>query len=265
MAIQSVDRTVSILRQFAPDVHLLGGTELSRMLGMDRSAIQRSIASLVEADLLERDPVSGKYRLGLGLLELAGTMLKSRSLPDVTRPYLRYVADQVGESAYLGCLYDNSVLEIVDVPSVQLVQYSGWMGRRLPLHCTSSGKTLLASLPPERLEQLLATLDLPAMTARTITDRDQLRAELARIREQGYATDFGEYEEGSHAVAVPLLSGGSWAPIEIAVVGPAYRFTEEKARQSTAALAAVARELSNSFSSSILQWIQYERSEDSER
>jgi DNA-binding IclR family transcriptional regulator len=234
-------------------------------LGVDRSAIQRAIASLVEADLLEQDSVSGKYRLGLALLELAGTMLKSRSLPDVTRPYLRYVADQVGESAYLSCLHDNSVLEIVDVPSVHLVQYSGWMGRRLPLHCTSSGKALLAGLPLDRLEQILATLDLPAMTSRTITDRAQLRTELAKVREQGYATDFGEYEEGSHAVAVPLLSGGGWAPIEIAVVGPAFRFSEEKARQSTAALTAVARELSNSFASSILQWIQYNRSEDNNR
>jgi DNA-binding IclR family transcriptional regulator len=253
MTLQSVDRAVDILRLFTPDVGLLGVSDIGRALELDRSVVQRTIASLVNGGLLEQDAVSSKYRLGLGLIEFAGTMLQSRNIPAIVRPFLRELTDLVGESVYLAVLYrGDSVLQLDDVASAHLIQYPGWTGRRLPLYCTSSGKVLLANMTADRLDELLGSTTLRSLTAKTITDREALRQELSLVRERGYATDFGEFQDGVNAVAaaVPGPSGGAQACI--AIVGPAYRFSETAVMESTGALVAVANGMANRLAYPVL-------------
>ena len=215
MSIQSVARAVSILHEFATDTPLLSVTELSARLGLDRSTTQRLAASLVQGGLLDQDPTTSKYRLGLGLIELAGTMLQSHALPQVVLPYLRHVADLVGESTYLGVLDGSSVLEAVYVPTAQLIDFGGWTGRRMPLYCTASGKVLLAYMAPQRQQQVLAALDLHPFTPHTITDvtmlpgrtrrdpRLRLRHRLGRVpgrrpRRRCATLSLGRHRHGSH-------------------------------------------------------------------
>ncbi len=250
MRIKTIARAVAILQEFAPDRPVLGITELSRRLDLEKSTVQRLAASLRDCGLLDQDQVSGKYRLGLGLLELAGTMLKSWGFPELVRLYLRYLTDLVGESTYLGVLDRGGVVEIEDIPSREMIQHSGWTGRRLPLHCTSSGKVLMATMPPEAFEQALSTLDLKAFTPKTITDLDELREELAQARQQGYATDFEEYAGGTNAVAVALSLSGNARPAAVGVVGPTFRFNERKVLECVDALRAVGREISTRFAQS---------------
>ena len=188
VGVQSVSRVIDILHLFRPDMPLLGVVEISRQLGVDRSAVQRVIASLLEGDLVEQDPVSGKYRLGLGLLELAGTMLQGHNMPRVVQPFLRELADLVGECARLDLLYQgNSALQIAEATSANLIGYSDWTGRRLPLDCTASGRVLLAQMESKLLDETLGTLDLRARTAKTITNPAELCRELRTVRQQGYS------------------------------------------------------------------------------
>jgi DNA-binding IclR family transcriptional regulator len=255
MTVQSVERAIIILQQFTADVPLLGVADISRQLDLDRSAVQRAVASLVDGGLLEQDSVSGKYRLGLGLLELAGTMLQGRNLPAVIRPFLRELTDLVGESVYFGILYHgDSVLQIDDVASKHLIQYPGWTGRRLPLYCTASGKVLLANMLPERVEKLLNTMELRALAPRTITDHAELLNELATIRECGYATDFQEFQGGVNAIAACVSVPGAGVPAAVTVVGPKYRFSEAQALGCTDALLAVATEVSHRLLTTASQW-----------
>jgi IclR family KDG regulon transcriptional repressor len=256
MRIQSIARAAALLREFTLETPLMGVAELSERLGYQRSTVQRLVSSLADAGLLEQDPISNKYRLGLALLELSGTMLKSRALPELVRPYLGYLTERVGESSYLGVLDRGSILEIEEIASAHMIQHSGWIGRRLPLHCTSSGKAVLASMPAEELDEFLAAAELQPYTSSTITDPDRLREELSMAAERGYATDLEEYEKGTNAVAVGLAaSGNEAARVVVGVVGPSFRFTEAEIAECAEALTAVRVEISRKFARSLGEWL----------
>jgi IclR family KDG regulon transcriptional repressor len=247
MRIQSIARAAAILREFSAETPVLGVAELSRRLDLDRSTVQRLVSSLADAGLLDQDPISKKHRLGLGLLELSGTMVKCRGFPHIVRPYLRHLTDLVGESTYLGVLDRASVLEIEEIPGPYMIQHSGWTGRRLPLHCSASGKALLAGMAPEEAEGLIARLDLQPLTGRAITDRDDLRREIVEVRERGYATCFGEFDQGTNALAAALSLPGKMTQGAVCIVGPSIRFTESKALECVDSLWAVCREISEKF------------------
>lgn len=252
MPIQSVDRAISILNAFSITDAQLGVTELSHRLGLHKSTVHRLLASLEKGGLVERDPRNRKYSLGIRLIELAGTMLNSRNVPQVVRPYLHYVADAVEELTYLAYLVRGEVLNVEQVPGPHLVQSVGWQGRRTPLHCTSAGKIFMAHMPEKELERVLQA-DLTRMTPKTITDPADLRYELERVREQGYATSFEELEEGTNALAVPISSPNDEVIAAIGVVGPSYRFTPERALSHLDVIRSVAREVSHRLGNSLLK------------
>jgi IclR family acetate operon transcriptional repressor len=252
MPIQSVDRAISILNAFSITEAQLGVTELSHRLGLHKSTVHRLLASLQKGGLVERDPRNRKYSLGIRLIELAGTMLNSRNVPQVVRPYLHYVADAVEELTYLAYLDRGAVLNVEQVPGPHLVQSVGWQGRRTPLHCTSAGKIFMAHMPEKELEKVLQA-GLPRLTPKTITDPADLRYELERVREQGYATAFEELEEGTNALAVPISSPDNEVIAAIGVVGPSYRFTPERAISHLDVIRSVAREVSHRLGNSLLK------------
>ena len=252
MPIQSVDRAVAILNAFSIHEAQLGVTELSHRLGLHKSTVHRLLASLEKGGLVERDPRNRRYSLGIRLIELAGTMLNSRNVPQVVRPYLHYVADAVEELTYLAYRVGDDVLNIEQVPGPHLVQSVGWLGRRTPLHSTSAGKIFLAHMPDQELERILQR-GLSRTTPRTITDPADLRYELERVREQGYATQFEELEEGTNAIAVPITSPNNEVIAAIGVVGPSYRFTPERAMSHLDVIRSVAREVSHRLGNSLLK------------
>jgi IclR family acetate operon transcriptional repressor len=252
MPIQSVDRAISILNAFSINEAQLGVTELSHRLGLHKSTVHRLLASLEKGGLVERDPRNRKYSLGIRLIELAGTMLNSRNVPQVVRPYLHYVADAVEELTYLAYLVRGEVLNVEQVPGPHLVQSVGWQGRRTPLHCTSAGKIFMAHMSEKQLERVFEA-GLQRLTPKTITDPADLRYELERVREQGYATSFEELEEGTNALAVPISSPNDEVIAAIGVVGPSYRFTPERAMSHLDVIRSVAREVSHRLGNSLLK------------
>jgi len=252
MPIQSVDRAIAILNAFSINEAQLGVTELSHRLGLHKSTVHRLLASLQKGGLVERDPRNRKYSLGIRLIELAGTMLNSRNVPQVVRPYLHYVADAVEELTYLAYRVGDDVLNVEQVPGPHLVQSVGWLGRRTPLHSTSAGKIFLAHMPEKELERILQK-GLPRTGPRTITDPAELRYELERVREQGYATAFEELEEGTNALAVPITNPDNEVIAAIGVVGPSYRFTPERAMAHLDVIRSVAREVSHRLGNSLLK------------
>jgi DNA-binding IclR family transcriptional regulator len=252
MPIQSVNRAISILNAFSINEAQLGVTELSHRLGLHKSTVHRLLKSLERGGLVERDPRNRKYSLGIRLIELAGTMLNSRNVPQVVRPYLHYLADAVEELTYLAYRVGDEVLNVEQVPGPHLVQSVGWQGRRTPLHSTSAGKIFLAYMSEKELERVLEK-GLPGPTSRTITDPADLRYELERVREQGYATSYEELEEGTNAIAVPITSPNDEVIAAIGVVGPAYRFTPERSMSHLDVIRGVAREVSHRLGNSLVK------------
>ena len=242
MPVQSVDRAVAILDALRAKGDYLGVTELSNELDLHKSTVHRLLVSLKRGGLVERDPRTRRYRLGLRLVELGYAVLNSRGLPQVALPYLHYLADTVKEITFLSIRDGDRVIDLLQVPAPHMVQSINWLGSG-SLHSTSAGKIFLAHMPEAELESYLNE-SLASYTANTMTDANKLRAEVALVRERGYATSWEEQEQGVNAVAVPLRRGQNEVVAAIGVVGPSYRFTPEKALEAPEIMFGVAREVS---------------------
>lgn len=233
--IHSVERAIAILRAFQHDQPELGVTELSRRLGLHKSTVSRLLATLEAGGLVERNPETGRFRLGVELIALAGLVVRHADLRGAARPALERLAAQCGETVNLAVWHQGMALNIEQVaPADRQVRDIGWVGRRTPLHATSTGKVLLAYLPAAERERVLATLSLPALTPYTLTERQTLAAALAQVRQAGYASGLEELEIGLNSVAAPVRDHTGAVVAAVSVSGPAYRVT----RDSLPALAA---------------------------
>jgi IclR family acetate operon transcriptional repressor len=150
--------------------------------------------------------------------------------------------DTIGETANLAMLDGDRVVYVAQVPSRHSMRMFTEVGRRVRLHCTGVGKVLLAQLPPESARDLLVRAGMPARTEHTVTDPDELLAQLTVIADQGYAVDDGEQEIGVRCVAVPVHA----APVRLAlsISGPAPRVTSELVQRAVPLMQEVAAELS---------------------
>jgi IclR family acetate operon transcriptional repressor len=208
----------------------LGTNELARRVGATASTVSRQLGTLVEARLVEHDPQTGRYRLGLRLVELANTVLLRLDVRTVARPHLEALVAELDETATLSVPGDPDAVTVDFVRSQQYVQGNTRVGRPSIAHATAAGKVMLAFTgrrpgPPLR-----------AYTERTITDPDRLASELERVRKRGYSEAFEERERELNAIAAPVwASDGNLAGI-IALHGPTPRFGRAAARQAVPAL-----------------------------
>jgi DNA-binding IclR family transcriptional regulator len=226
-----VKRAFDVLDVLAEADTELGTNEIARRTGINASTVSRLLATLVATGLVEHVTPSGRYRLGLRLLELGNIVLTRLDLRQIARPHLQALVDTTGETATLSAPGERDAITVDFVQSPSSVQGVARLGRPSIAHATATGKVLLAfgerSLPPGTLKTYTAT---------TITNRAALLVELDEIRRGGYATNFGEREDDLHAVAAPVWgSRGELAAI-IGVQGPASRFDAAAMREAVAPL-----------------------------
>ena len=237
----AVKKAIAILNEFSATEPQLGVSELGRRLGLNKSTVYNVLSVLRQGGLVEQDPASRQYRLGRRIAELGYTVIYSDPLLSIALPYLHYVAQQVDEAAYLAERRGHKATPMLQAPSPSLQEQLGWY-RTIPLHATSSGKVLLAHTEEIVLQAVLDD-ELARYTEYTITDPADLRSELQRVREQGFATCFEEAKPGLTDVAVPVRNPHGQVVAALAVAGPAYRMTREKAVGSLEMLRAISREI----------------------
>jgi IclR family acetate operon transcriptional repressor len=219
--LQSVKRALTALEVVA-DAGEIGVSELGRQLGVHKATASRLAAALADRDLLERNPQNDRYRIGFGLVRLAGSAIAGLDIVREAHPLLESLAEQTRETANLGVLSGDSVVYIDQVTGTRSVVAMSWVGRRTPLHCTSNGKVLLAFAPePDRDRFLAAPMD--RFSANTIVDASVLRTQLDEVRARGYAQTIEELEEGLNAVAAPVRRADGRVAAAISVSGPAFR------------------------------------------
>ena len=221
--VQSVDRALSILEVLAR-IGEAGVTEVAAELGVHKSTAFRLVATLEAHRLVEQTGDRGKYRLGVGLLRLAGATTARLDVVQEARPVCRQLAADTGETVNITVLSESSALYLDQVAGASAIQPHNWVGQHIPLHATSNGKVLLSGLDDAALSRLLPTL--PSYTPRTITKKGDLRAELEQVREQGYAVAVDELEVGLAAVAAPIRNAAGDVIASISVSGPTYRFSD---------------------------------------
>ncbi|WP_370615525.1 IclR family transcriptional regulator [Mumia sp. Pv 4-285] len=240
--VQSVDRALIILEVLAR-VGEAGVTEIAGELGVHKSTAFRLVSTLESHRLVEQTTERGRYRLGVGILRLAGATTARLDLVQEARPVCVQLAADTGETVNIAVLSESSALYLDQIAGSSALQPHNWVGQHIPLHATSNGKVLLSGLDDQRLKEVLGTL--ARFTPQTITTRPTLREELARVRERGYAVAVDELEDGLTAVAAPVRNAHGDVVASISVSGPSFRLTSERVEQALPQLVAAAAEVSH--------------------
>ncbi|MBK8902278.1 MAG: IclR family transcriptional regulator [Anaerolineaceae bacterium] len=241
--VQSVQRAAAILRSFTEAEPELGVTELSRRLGLHKSTVSRMIATLQAEGFIDQNTETGRYRLGVGLVSLAGVALGRLNARGAAQPHLADLVAISQETVNVTVLDGNECVNIERAASPQPIQYIGWIGRRSPLHCTASGKLFLAHMTPEERTAVLPQ-PLKQYTAKTITDPYQLTRQLNQICQQQYAIVHEEYETGFSSVAAPIYNHLGKLLATVSISGPAYRLSEAAFQEYLPTLLATCRTIS---------------------
>ncbi len=217
--LSTVRNAARLLKVFRSREADLGVSELARRLGLGKSTVHRMLTTLVAEGLIEQDPRTGGYRLGIVMFELGQAVRVHMDLHAAVGQVLSELRAQTGESSQVGVLDGHEVVYVDRLESAHSLRLFTETGRRVPVHCTSSGKVLLAYLPEARRHAVLRTAPLTALTPHTITSREQLVAELARVRQRGWAEAINEREIGIASIAAPVrdVTGEVVAAISIGV------------------------------------------------
>jgi DNA-binding IclR family transcriptional regulator len=223
--VAAVERAPAVLDALADGAPELGTNEIARRTGINASTVSRLLATLVNSGMVEHVPSSGRYRLGLRLLQLGNAVLGRLDLREVARPHLHELAIETGETATLSAPGEHDAMTVDFAQSASSVQSVARVGRPSVGHATATGKVLhafgRAQLPNGALK---------SYTPRTITDRRKLSAEIERVRRQGYAEAVGEREPHLNAIAAPVFSARDELAAIIGVQGPSSRFGREAMR-----------------------------------
>jgi DNA-binding IclR family transcriptional regulator len=241
--LQSVERAISVLEVLAARGEA-GVTEVATEIAVHKSTAFRLLGALEGRGLVEQTGHRGKYRLGFGLIPLAGAVTDRLDVVQQCRAECTRLADELGETVNVAVLRDHFAVNVDQARGPSAVATHNWIGQLTPLHCTSSGKVLLAHLDPARRAELLARAGTPALTPRTETVVQRLDEQLARVREAGYAMAAEEYEVGLNAVAAPVFDRSGQVVAAVSVSGPSYRLDDQRIRQVVAPLLAATADIS---------------------
>jgi IclR family acetate operon transcriptional repressor len=224
--VQSVDRAVDLLLALAAASPAEAtAPALARACGLNRATAWRLLKTLQIRGLVTVDDATGRYAIGLTAVEL-GNAAGPDALIAVARPVLERTCARTGETASLA-VPDVDGLTYVDEVTPAAVVTASWLGRSVPVHATSTGKALLAFLPPEQVRRVLDGA-LTSFTGTTITDRQELAAELAATRARGYGVCAGELESSLYGVSAPVLDRTGRPLAVLSIWGPRDRVPPER-------------------------------------
>jgi IclR family acetate operon transcriptional repressor len=223
-AMRSVTTALQVLEAVAVN-QPVGLSALTRILGMPKSTVQRNLATLAEAGWIEPYEGSGRWQVAVRAF-VVGSVVGSRGgLRSAALPVMKSLSGEVGETVHLMVPSGRDVVLVERIDSPRPVRAVAPLGARGPLHATSNGKAILASVPPAEAEAYLVE-GLSAVTERTIVEPAMLRAELEAITELGYATCHEEFEEGVVSVGAAVRRGGR--PVaSLSISGPASRMLDD--------------------------------------
>ncbi|MEW6546565.1 MAG: IclR family transcriptional regulator [Bacillota bacterium] len=240
----SVTRVLELLQLVGSADRPRGVTELARGLGVHKSVVSRLCQALKQRGFLEVDPDTGKYVLGLKILELAGRVRESITVRNVALPVMTDLTARTGEASFLNVLRENACVCVEKVESPQVVRVTYEVGRHAPLTAGAPAKLLLAYAGDAFVERVLRE-GLPRFTPHTVTDPEVFKKQLEGIKEQGWAFSVGELTPDVAALAAPVWDRPGRVCAALCIAGPAYRFTPEVLPGWRSEVVAAARRVSD--------------------
>ncbi|MCA9972482.1 MAG: IclR family transcriptional regulator, partial [Anaerolineales bacterium] len=240
---QAVRRAIALLKLFSDAQPEWGLADLARAAGLHKATAYRLLTALESEALLARSPDTDAYRLGPAIVALGGVALRANDLRTLCRPELARLAALAQETAALELLTGAEVLILDEAGGDRVISGGHAIGTRWPAHATSTGKAMLAHLPPARLAALLPD-PLPRLTPHTLADPAALHADLTQARARGYAVADEELEIGLLAVGAPLHNVDGEVVAAISLAGPKARIPAARIPQLGAWVQQAARRLS---------------------
>lgn len=227
--VQTLARGLAVIRAFNAEHPELTLSEVAKETSLTRAAARRFLLTLTDLGYVRAD--GRHFALTPRVLELGFAYLSSLSLPEVAQPHLERLVAELQESASVAVLDGTDVVYISRVATARIMRVAINIGTRFPAAITSMGRALLAGLPPAELDERLAGIELRAYTPHSVTDEKRLRAELDRVRSQGWAFVDQELEEGLRSVAVPVRDSTGKVVAALNVSSTTSRTTLDSARR----------------------------------
>ena len=203
--VHAVEKAIALLDCFWREKRPMSLTEISRTTGWPKSTVHNLLSSMMDSAVVEQSPADGKYRLGLHLFEYGCVITEHWNVVKLARPHLNALVAKTGESAYLASLNADTLLIVDSAEPNNVFRVASTVGTRLPLHCTSQGKAILAYEDPANVRRLLKRSGMKSYTMHTIKSVEEYLSQLQQIRQTGVATEYEEYHNGMCSFASPIL------------------------------------------------------------
>lgn len=233
---------LSVIEALAVSEEPCGVTELSKQLGLTKSNVHRLLQTLAARGYVRNCAGSGRYELTLKIWELGVAVVGRLDVKQIAGEYMEHLAQFSGETVHLSILERGEVVYVDKVDSPQPVRAYSRVGGRAPAYCVATGKAMLAYASNNVLDEV--SLKLKPYTSQTIVSPTELKAELARIREAGYAINKGEWREGVCGVAAPIRDARANVIAAIGISGPVERLKPRVLKQLAPTVVSVAQQIS---------------------
>jgi DNA-binding IclR family transcriptional regulator len=217
---KTIDKAMQLLMEFVHDRHELAVSDLAERLNMHKSVVSRISSSLREWGMLEKNPATGRLRIGPTAFRI-GTLFSQRTaLAELSMPMLAELVRVTGHSVHLSVLDGLHILVIGTIESPNSLRVIMRVGDQRHLHTTAAGKLFLALSAPDLFEATFRSTLFKALTPQTITNRETLHRSLIRIREKQLASNSGENTLGAGAIAAPVMSDAGVVLAAVSTVFP---------------------------------------------
>ncbi len=225
--VASLKRGLEVLAAIAVADEPIGITELSRQMALAKGSVSRIVTTLAQEKFIIRDPDTARYRAGIRLWELGHRYIGNLQVVDVARPTMEEINANTQEDVHLTMMDDEGqIIYLNKIESTRVVRAFVKLGAVHPSYCVAMGKAVLSAMPPEEINSILPA-ELKAYTETTITDRDELIANLEEARRQGYAVNHGEYRDDLCGVGAPVFDHSGQVIASIGIALPKSRVTDD--------------------------------------
>jgi len=241
---KSLQKSLDILELFLGNEYEISLSDLSKMSGLNKSTVNRIALTLVKRGYLNQHDRRGKYSLGIKFLDFSGTVKSRIRIRDIAIPHLVKLSRMVSESVIMA-IWDGREAVITETfHATQSLKVVPDEGTKIPLHCTSSGKIILANMTDEEFERYYESKGLEFHTPNTITDINYLKKHIIIVKQDGVGFDDEEYSLGVRSLSAAIKTAEGRVLGSIGIIGPSVRLTRAKMKENIPFVKSCALEIS---------------------